>query len=144
MHRRLQSGITRNTILRKNSHDAGLRPIRTNEAHLRLQMKLSLFIFLTVSTFGIAGLLTHETEIGAAIWDWLAPEPAGSNCAKLAPCRRSETTCGFGMQPYYLDGEYQGCMKLNEQMPPCLRTLVNEGSFGCKPDSTNKYICVCP
>src|SRR3989344_6481174 len=106
-------------------------------------MKLSIFIFLIVAAFGIAGLLTQETQLGAAIWDWLTPEPLGVNCEKLEPCRRSETTCGFGMQPYYLDGEYQGCMSLDEHMTPCVKTLKNEGSMNCKPDTSNKYVCAC-
>ena len=107
-------------------------------------VNLSFYLFLIVAAFATAGLLTQETKIGAAIWDWLTPELSGVNCEKLEPCRRSETTCGFGMQPYYLDGEYNGCMSLDKRMTSCSKTLRNEGSMNCKPDASNKYVCVCP
>ena len=114
----------------------------------------ALLIFGTVATVALIGMMLSATEepTGKFSFPWfgkaILSEKKGKYCENAKPCRRADTSCGLGREPYYNDSVYQGCISQLDasrlDMQYC-RTLLTDDSIPCAPnDPAVKYLCVCP
>ena len=115
----------------------------------------AILIFGTVAIVALIGLvlIAVDEPTGKFSFNWwfgkaILREEKGQYCESVQPCRRADTSCGLGQEPYYNDSVYQGCITLKYAaqlgMPYC-RPLLTDDSIPCAPnDPAVKYLCVCP